>query len=41
MLGVAMAVPMIADLMYGNTHWTVFAESAIITIVIGLSLIHI
>ena len=35
MLGVAMAVPMIADLMYGNTHWTVFAESAIITIVIG------
>ncbi|MEO9682877.1 MAG: TrkH family potassium uptake protein [Tateyamaria sp.] len=35
MLGVAMVVPMLADLFYGNSHWTVFAESAIITIVIG------
>lgn len=35
MLGVAMAVPMLADLFYGNSHWPVFAESAIITIVIG------
>ena len=34
-LGVAMLLPMAVDLYYGNGHWAVFLESAIITIVIG------
>lgn len=34
-LGAAMIVPMFLDLLDGNDHWTAFAESAIITLVIG------
>lgn len=35
MLGVAMLVPMLLDLLEGNGHWPAFAESAIVTLVIG------
>lgn len=35
MLGVAMLVPMLLDLLDGNGHWAAFAESAIVTLVIG------
>ncbi|MEM6372583.1 MAG: TrkH family potassium uptake protein [Pseudomonadota bacterium] len=35
MLGAAMTVPMLMDLADGNGHWAVFAESAIVTVVIG------
>ena len=34
-LGVAMAVPMALDIWAGNGHWSVFAESAGITVLIG------
>lgn len=34
-LGIAMLVPMIMDLADGNGHWPVFAESAIITLLVG------
>ncbi len=34
-LGVAMLIPMALDLWWGNAHWTVFLESAIITMMIG------
>ena len=34
-LGAAMLVPMLVDLYYGNDHWPVFLESAILTSVIG------
>ena len=35
MLGIAMMVPLFLDLADGNPHWAVFAESGIITLVIG------
>lgn len=35
MLGVAMIVPMFLDLADGNGHWAVFAESAIISVIVG------
>ena len=35
MLGAAMMVPMVMDIADGNGHWAVFAESGIITLVIG------
>lgn len=34
-LGVAMLVPMVVDLLEGNGHWLVFAESALVTIIVG------
>ena len=34
-LGIAMLVPMALDIVDGNDHWHAFAESAIITLVIG------
>ncbi len=34
-LGVSMLVPMVVDLLEGNGHWLVFAESALITIIVG------
>ena len=34
-LGVAMLVPMIADLYYRNGHWAIFLESSILTTMIG------
>ncbi|MCG6903115.1 MAG: TrkH family potassium uptake protein [Rhodobacter sp.] len=34
-LGAAMLLPMVVDLYYGNGHWSVFLESAILTCVIG------
>jgi trk system potassium uptake protein TrkH len=35
-LGVAMCVPLAADLAVGNDHWGAFAEAAAITVMIGL-----
>ncbi len=35
-LGVAMCVPLATDLALGNGHWGAFAESAVITVMIGL-----
>jgi trk system potassium uptake protein TrkH len=34
-LGATMVVPMVADLMAGNGHWTVFFESAVVTFLFG------
>lgn len=34
-LGATMIVPMIADLMSGDEHWTVFFESAVVTFLVG------
>jgi trk system potassium uptake protein TrkH len=34
-LGIAMLVPMFVDIFDGNDHWPAFAESAIVTLVIG------
>jgi len=34
-LGIAMLVPMFVDILDGNDHWPAFAESAVITLVIG------
>ncbi len=34
-LGIAMVLPMLLDLADGNDHWAVFAESGIITLVVG------
>lgn len=34
-LGVTMFAPMVADLVYGNGHWPIFFESAIVTILAG------
>jgi trk system potassium uptake protein TrkH len=34
-LGLTMIVPMLADLLAGNEHWLVFAESATITVLFG------
>lgn len=34
-LGVTMLAPMVADLVYGNGHWPIFLESAIVTILSG------
>lgn len=34
-LGVTMLIPMAADLIYGNDHWPVFLESAILTTAAG------
>lgn len=34
-LGVTMLIPMAVDLLYGNGHWQVFLESAIITVLVG------
>ncbi|MBM7068751.1 TrkH family potassium uptake protein [Actibacterium sp. 188UL27-1] len=34
-LGVAMLLPMVVDLLEGNGHWSVFAESAVISILTG------
>ncbi|TNF62952.1 MAG: TrkH family potassium uptake protein [Rhodobacteraceae bacterium] len=34
-LGIAMMAPMLVDLAEGKGHWTVFAESAVLTILIG------
>ena len=34
-LGIAMILPMFVDIADGNGHWPVFAESAIITVVVG------
>ncbi len=34
-LGLAMVLPMLVDLVEGRGHWAVFAESAILTILIG------
>ena len=35
-LGVAMAVPMLADILAGNGHWGAFAEASAITTMVGL-----
>ena len=35
MLGAAMVVPMIMDIADGNGHWAVFAESGIVTLLVG------
>ncbi len=35
-LGVTMLAPLLADLLAGNGHWPVFAESAIITVLTGI-----
>ncbi|MEQ8367074.1 MAG: TrkH family potassium uptake protein [Roseicyclus sp.] len=37
-LGVAMCVPLAIDLSLGNGHWGAFAESAAVTVIIGLML---
>ncbi len=37
-LGVTMLLPMLADLAEGRGHWTAFAESAVITILVGVLL---
>lgn len=34
-LGVMMVLPMLADLAEGRGHWTVFAQSAILTVLVG------
>jgi trk/ktr system potassium uptake protein len=34
-LGVTMLVPLLVDVYYGNGHWVVFAESAVVTILTG------
>ncbi|MEO1474461.1 MAG: potassium transporter TrkH, partial [Pseudomonadota bacterium] len=34
-LGAAMLLPMLVDLAEGRGHWFVFAESALITLVVG------
>ena len=34
-LGVTMALPMVADMMQGNDHWPVFLETGVITIMTG------
>ncbi|WP_299729726.1 TrkH family potassium uptake protein [uncultured Tateyamaria sp.] len=35
MLGAAMVVPMVMDLADGNGHWAVFAESGVVTLLVG------
>jgi len=37
-LGVAMCVPLAIDLSLGNGHWGAFAESAAVTVIVGLML---
>ncbi|MEM9899718.1 MAG: TrkH family potassium uptake protein [Pseudomonadota bacterium] len=37
-LGVSMVVPMGVDLLEGNGHWPAFAESALLTVIIGVLL---
>ena len=34
-LGLAMVLPMLVDIAEGSGHWTVFAECAILTVLIG------
>lgn len=34
-LGVAMLVPMFTDIFFGNTHWPVFLECSVITVLVG------
>ena len=35
-LGAAMLLPMAVDIFYGNDHWVIFLESAVVTAVIGV-----
>ncbi len=36
-LGAAMLMPMTVDLIYGNGHWVIFLEAAVITAVLGVA----
>ncbi len=35
-LGAAMLMPMAVDILYGNDHWAIFLQSAVVTAVIGV-----
>ena len=38
-LGISMLVPLVVDLMARNSHWTAFAVSSILTVVVGSALV--